>query len=82
MLLYLKVQKEGDKLVLMEQVDSGLDGRSSNEQLAIHSVAIGSTADTQRGIWMGPEYSGEYTACLFVATCLFAIHQQRSLLLS
>jgi|EP01046_Picozoa_sp_COSAG06_P007973 hypothetical protein len=38
-------------------VDSGLDGRSSNFQLAIHSVAIGvDNASSTTGIWMGPEY--------------------------
>ena len=43
---------------LVASVDSGLDGRSSNFQLAIHSVAIGSNASEQHGIWMAPEYSG------------------------
>ena len=47
---------------LLATVDSGLDGRSSNFQLAIHSVAIGAEARTQHGIWMAPEYSGLWRA--------------------
>jgi hypothetical protein len=43
---------------LIATVDSGIDGRSSNFQLAIHSVAMGSVAAAQHGVWMAPEYSG------------------------
>ncbi len=50
------------KTSLIASVDSGLDGRSSNFQLAIHSVAIGAEARTQHGIWMAPEYSGLWRA--------------------
>ena len=47
---------------LVASADSGLDGRSSNFQLAIHSVAMGEVASTTHGVWMAPEYSGLWRA--------------------
>lgn len=50
---------------LLVSVDSGDDGRSSNENLPIWSVEVGSsalvghgTATPAYGVWLGPEYSG------------------------
>lgn len=45
---------------LIVSVDSGDDGRSSNENLPIWSVEVGSSkaAASAYGVWMGPEYSG------------------------
>ena len=42
------------------EVDSGLDGRSSNFQLPIHSIELGggANASESHGVWMAPEYSG------------------------
>ena len=42
------------------EVDSGLDGRSSNFQLPIHSIELGGgqNASSSHGVWMAPEYSG------------------------
>ena len=42
------------------EVDSGLDGRSSDFQLPIHSIELGggATASESHGVRMAPEYSG------------------------
>lgn len=48
-----------DLVSLSASVDSGISGRSSNFQLPIHSVELGSdNVSTSSGIWMAPEYSG------------------------
>ena len=48
-----------DPALRVASVDSGLDGRSSNFQLPIHSVELGhGNASAAAGVWMAPEYSG------------------------